>query len=311
MRVISKLGREDIAVVHIAQSENGRLVEFVESVEPPIPRTKKWVNIVSTLFGCPVNCPSCDAGSRYHGKLSKEEILFQIDYLVWQRFPNGVIPAEKWKIQFARMGEPSFNKNVLDVLEILPKRYTAPGLLPSISTVAPEGTDNFFTRLLEIKRRLYSKRFQFQFSLHSTDEAVRRRLIPVETWSLSKMAEYGNQLYEAGDRKITLNFALTEDVPIDPDVLLAYFDPDIFIIKVTPLNPTYSADKNILKSLSIDGIEWDNIISTLRMAGYDVIVSVGELEENAIGSNCGQYVSSILDKRDTPMESYTYAVEKL
>jgi len=28
----------------------------------------------------------------------------------------------------------------------------------------------------------------------------------------------------------------------------------------------------------------------LRGTGYEVIVSVGELEENKIGSNCGQYL---------------------
>ena len=72
MRIIGKTGREDIALVYLAETKEGKLVEFVESVQPPIPRDEKWVLIVSTLYGCPVGCLFCDAGGWYDGKLSKE-----------------------------------------------------------------------------------------------------------------------------------------------------------------------------------------------------------------------------------------------
>jgi 23S rRNA (adenine2503-C2)-methyltransferase len=65
MRVLVSTGREDIAVVYVAELEPGKQVEFVESLQPPLPREKKWVLIVSTLFGCPVQCLMCDAGGRY------------------------------------------------------------------------------------------------------------------------------------------------------------------------------------------------------------------------------------------------------
>ena len=51
MRIIAKTGKENIAMVYIAEMDNGKLIEFVESVQPPIPREKKWVLIVSTLYG--------------------------------------------------------------------------------------------------------------------------------------------------------------------------------------------------------------------------------------------------------------------
>jgi len=311
MKVISKLGHEDIAVVYIAEMNNGRYIEFVESLEPPIPREQKWVNIVSTLFGCPVKCPICDAGNEYNGKLSAEEIFSQIDFLVKQRFASNVIPVEKWKIQFARMGEPAFNTNILDVLEILHERFTAPGLMPTISTIAPKGTDKFFTELLEIKEELYPERFQFQFSIHSTDLKVRQRLIPVKTWSFNDMACYGVELYKTGGRKITLNFALIEGVPIDRDVLLSYFNPDNFIIKITPLNPTFSVIRNNFKSSLHDAGNIPDTVSLLKDAGYEVIVSIGELEENAIGSNCGQYVSAITNNEVAHQDTYTYEQEMI
>jgi 23S rRNA (adenine2503-C2)-methyltransferase len=192
------------------------------------------VLLVSTMFGCPVGCLMCDAGGHYHGKPSREEILEQVDFLVEKRYPDGNIPCEQFKIQFARMGEPSLNMQVLDVLEELPRRYHARGLLPSISTVAPAGTDRFFDRLVEIKQAFYpGGHFQFQVSLHTTDLELRDRFIPVKKWSLDRIAKYGERFYAPGDRKLTLNFALAQGMPVDPTILLSYFDPHIFLVKIT------------------------------------------------------------------------------
>ena len=69
MKITAKAGKEDIATVFIAEMDNGKLIEFVESVQPPIPREKKWVLIVSILYGCPIGCRFCDAGEYYMGKL--------------------------------------------------------------------------------------------------------------------------------------------------------------------------------------------------------------------------------------------------
>lgn len=310
MKVIARAGREDIATVYIAENREGKMVEFVESVQPPIPRDKKWVLIVSSSYGCPVSCRFCDAGSFYLGKLSKEEIIFQMDYLIKQRFQDKKIPIRKFKIQFARMGEPSFNQNVLEVLDSLPEIYDAPGLLPSFSTIAPRGTDNFFKRLLEIKKRLYTGRFQFQFSIHTTDEKLRDWLVPVKKWSFKKMAEYGEVFFEKVDRKIALNFALADSFPVDPQVLLRYFNPDIFLLKITPVNPTHQANLHKLSTSVSDRTDCERF-KVLRELGYQVILSIGELEENFIGSNCGQFVTSHRKSNKTIEGGYTYELQKL
>ena len=103
MKIVSKTGNEDIATVYVADMGNGRMVEFVESVQPPIPREKKWVLIVSTMLGCPVGCRMCDAGGDYRGKLTADEILAQIDFLVGSRFADGNVPVEKFKIQVEKL----------------------------------------------------------------------------------------------------------------------------------------------------------------------------------------------------------------
>jgi len=242
MRVIAHAGKEDVAMVYIVELSKGRLVECVEAIQPPLTRQDKWVLLISTLFGCPVGCQMCDAGGSYHGKLSADEILAQIDFLVQKRFPGQKITSRQFKIQFARMGEPALNPAVLEVLDQLPQRYEAPGLIPSLSTIAPLGQEAFFERLLEIKQFHYQNgAFQFQFSIHTTDAAQRDRLIPVKKWSFTQMAAFGERFYQPGDRKVTLNFALTDGLAVDERILLQHFSPEIFLIKITPLNPTYRA----------------------------------------------------------------------
>lgn len=293
MKIVSQTGNEELAVVYVAQTSGGDLLEFVESLQPPKPRQEKWVLIVSTLLGCPVDCRICDAGLYYHGRISKEGIFWQIDNLVTRRFPDRKIPSKQLKIQFARMGEPAFNMNVIDVIEEFDLYFDAPGFMPSISTIAPKSSDEFFERLLSVKNEKFnSANFQMQFSIHTTNERKRNELIPVKKWSFREIGEYGNRFFKQGDRKITLNFAASNQYPIEPVVLLDHFDPEKFLIKFTPLNPTYNSQKMNLTSL-INETNIDNASSVLddfRNCGYEVIISIGEIEENYIGSNCGQNI---------------------
>ena len=306
MRIVASTGREDIAVAYVAETAGGRLVEFTEAVQPPLPRERKWVLIVSSLYGCPVRCAICDAGDSYQGKMSAGEILEQIDFLVDRRYPDRRVSSAKFKIQFARVGEPSLNPAVLDVLTELPRRYDAPGLLPSVSSVAPVGCDAFFEQLRDIKSRLYGGgRFQLQFSIHTTDESLRDRLIPMRKWGLDRIGSYGTGFRDAGDRKVTLNFALARGTPVDPDVLLRWFDPADFLVKITPINPTHRAVMNGIVSHVDPGREEAGAeIECLRSAGYDVLLSIGELEENRIGSNCGQYIQTHLESKERLGDGY-------
>ncbi|MEN8155144.1 MAG: radical SAM protein, partial [Acidobacteriota bacterium] len=192
MKVVYEAGDDNLAKVYIGRFPGGKYIEFVESVQPPFPKEKKFVLIVSTLFGCPVGCLICDAGRKYNGKLTADEIFGQIDFLVDKNFKNRNIKVDKFKIQFSRMGEPALNNSVLDVLESFNRRYNAPGFIPSISSIAPAGSDDFFKKLKEIKDSLYNKgNFQLQFSIHTTDELLRDKMIPIKKWDFKKIADYG------------------------------------------------------------------------------------------------------------------------
>ena len=309
MKIIASTGNDQIAKVYIMDLGEEKLVECVEAMQPPYPIDKKWILLVSTMYGCPIGCKMCDAGGFYKGKLSAAEIFEQLDYMVYKNFPDGVVTSRQFKIQFSRVGEPALNPAVLDVLETLPQRYQAPGLMPSISTIAPKGCDSFLEKLLLIKNKLYNQgNFQFQFSVHTTDETLRDEIIPVKKWSYAQMAAYGERFFQPGDRKITLNFALTKTTPVDAAYLRSFFDPEKFIIKITPLNPTYRANQNGL-STYIDPNDTEAaypIIQDLKHAGYDLLLSIGETEENLIGSNCGQYIRTHLNEQNRLENGYTY-----
>lgn len=296
IEIISKQGNENIAIAYVGRNRgnNKYLVEFAESRESLLPIEKKFVVIVSSLYGCPVGCLMCDASASYNGKLTKEEILEQIDYIINKRFPNK-INCEKLKIQFARVGEPTFNKAVLDVLRELCARYNAPGLMPCISTIAPAGCDHFMDELIKIKNQFYNKgNFQLQFSIHTTDKIKRDRVIPIDKWNFSQIAEYGERFFKKEDRKIVLNFAAIKGNPLDPKVIKQNFNPKKFILKFTPINPTKSVEKHNIKSLiNSHAPDVKVLFETLNAYGFETILSIGELEENNIGSNCGQILNSV------------------
>jgi 23S rRNA (adenine2503-C2)-methyltransferase len=85
---------------------------------------------------------------------------------------------------------------------------------------------------------------------------------------------------------------LAQNSPIDPQILKSYFSPDLYLIKITPLNPTYRAHEHQMTSYlqAEHNAATDPLIDKLRDVGFEVIVSIGEIIENQIGSNCGQYI---------------------
>ena len=125
------------------------------------------------------------------------------------------------------------------------------------------------------------------------------------------MAAYGEKFFSVGGKKITLNFALGKDYILDSHALKGFFNPDIFLVKVTPVNPTFKARQNNIDSLIVREEKDYPVIDSLKEEGYDVILSIGEWEENEIGSNCGQYIKALDETCHVPEGSYTYKLQDL
>ncbi|MCX6154623.1 MAG: radical SAM protein [Candidatus Kapabacteria bacterium] len=309
MQIIAQTNNSKIAKVFLGKLNSGVTVEFVESFQPPNPVEKKIIYLISTMCGCPIKCSFCDSGGFYQGKLTKEEMFEQIDYLVRLRFETNDITTKKFKIQFARMGEPALNMAVCDVLEEFNSRYTAPGFLPSVSTVAPKGTDAFFDRIIDIKKRLYDMNFQMQFSIHSTNLEYRDKLIPVKKLSFQEISKLSERFYSSGGKKTSLNFALAGQAELDENILAGFFNPELVILKITPVNPTAAAKRSGTISEKLDSDYFKEKVDKIKDKGFEVIISIGELEENLIGSNCGQYISNYLKSDEELEDAYKYEFE--
>jgi len=289
-RIVLKTGRPDLAEVYLAYMRGDRkyLVEFVDACAVAGgDRREKWVIIISTQFGCPAGCLMCDAGGGYLGDLTADEMLWQIRTVVEAHPELDPRTCRKFKVQFARMGEPSLNDAVLEVIRWLGKEY--PNCIPCVATLAVAGREAWFRELLDLREGF--RDLQLQFSVNTTDAALRDELMPIGKMSFDRIARYGETFYRPGSRKPSLNFAVSDSLPLDPAVVARTFDPDRFVIKLTPLNPTRSARDNALVSLDGPGGDaslLDIRTEQFRALGYEVVCSIGDWEENRIGSNCGQ-----------------------
>lgn len=297
MRIERTLEVGDIARVHLLRlrDQPWSAVECVGARDPAVPRTQKIVLVVSSQFGCPVGCPMCEAGRGFNGDLEAEEIFAQIDFLMESWAGPSADRCPKLKIQFARMGEPSLNPAVLQVISALPRRYGYPGIMPCIATTAPKRSIGWFERLADIKRGQFGNgMFQLQLSVQSTSEAERGRLIPYPVTSLDGLSRLCEMFVLPGDRRAVLNFAAVEGAPIEPGVLRDAFDPAKSIVKLTPLNPTHGSVVSGLSTMFRSGGEpaLSDLVHALEEAGFDVIVSVGLEAEVEAGASCGQLAFS-------------------
>lgn len=292
--VLGWTGLPDVAEVGVVRfrGEDRFRVEMVDGLEPPHPRERKWILNVSTQFGCPVGCPFCDAGGAFHGNLQVDEILDQVR-IGLARHPGLAARCQKLKVHFARMGEPALNDAVIQAMDRLPEEVPSRGLWACVATTAPERRDGWFEALREVKDRRFPGRFQLQFSIQSTDPDARARLIPARHWDLERIARYGACFHRPEDRKVVLNFALAQGIPFDPDQIRDRFDPAVFAVKLTPVNPTLRGRefRTVLRGGEEAGIT--RAVEALQRAGYDVIVSVGDSREDQVGSNCGQVLQRL------------------
>lgn len=283
----------EIAVVHLLQIRPSPqdLVECVGALDPQCTPRQKMVLVLSSQLGCPIRCTTCDAGTEFRGNLSRDELLAQARYLLEHWAGPEASRCEKFKIQFARMGEPSLNDAVLEALMELPRLAHLPGLMPCLATMAPAGREPWFERLLEIKESLYPNgAFQLQFSIQTTSDALRDQLIPVSRWTLPQIAAYAARFARPHDRRVVLNFALARSMPLEVNRLAEIFDPRHCIVKLTPLNPTARASASGWASAfqSPEEATVQELVAELRLAGFGCIVSVGLAVETSEAASCGQ-----------------------
>ncbi len=264
--------------------------------------TKKWVATISTQKGCPMNCLFCDCPKfGFYGNASLEDLIYQIETILKSETVNN---TDRFNVHFARMGEPTFNNNVLDftknyLRKIVSEHIDAKTIHPVISTMLPKNNpflEKFILEWCIIKNEIYNGEAGLQFSINSTDDKARDLMFDNKSLSLPEISKLARKLPKPVGRKYTLNFPVTKDTIIDAKKLSSLFDKNYFIVKITPIHETKSAVANGFDPTTTydDYDVYRKFEKPLVEAGFDVIVFIPSKEEDSDRITCGNALISMV-----------------
>ena len=265
-----------------------------------MPLTEKWVVTISTQYGCSMNCKFCDVPKVGPGKnATYNDLIGQIETSLSMH--TEITATKRLNIHFARMGEPTWNPDVLqcarDIRKVI-RPYIGRSLVyPVVSTMLPKNNKNlipFLQDWIDIKNYDYRGDAGLQFSINSTDDKQRDYLFSGNSLSLEEISEIGRLLPDPVGRKYALNFALADDTIIDADKLAELFSPHKFMVKITPLHKTDACEDNDLKTSG--GYDYftpyKDKEQALIKSGFDVIVFVPSYDEDNGLITCGNAILS-------------------
>lgn len=180
--------------------------------------SKKWVATISTQKGCPMHCKFCDVPKfGFYGNASIED-MDRPNYYRRRKC------QDRFNVHFARMGEPTWNDNVLAFGLALRGMVKSAGLIavhPVVSTMLPKANNklgNFLQVWCSIKNEFYNGEAGLQFSINSTDDEQRNELFDSKSLSLAQISRLADELPMPVGRKYTLNFPVTSQTILDANV---------------------------------------------------------------------------------------------
>jgi len=203
-----------------------------------MPLEEKWVITISTQYGCSIGCKFCDVpkvgkgiNTTYNDLKNEVEIGLQLH-------PE-VNATKRLNIHYARMGEPSWNKNVIDFtydLRKIIKQYIGRSLVhPVFTTMLPKNNKQLFKMLnewtIDIKNDLFRGDAGLQLSINSTNESQREDMFNGNALTLEEVSQIGKDLITPKGRKYSLNFALADYYEVDAEKLRDLFDPNKFMYR--------------------------------------------------------------------------------
>ena len=272
-----------------------------------LPLTEKWVVTISTQYGCAMGCNFCDVPKVGKGRNATYDDMIRQVLMAVKIHPE-IESTKRLNIHFARMGEPPWNPDVLDAAKWMHTHLNSEfNVHPVVSTMMPRNNvwlKTFIHTWMRIKNRLFKGNAGLQLSINATSFSERLRMFNGRACSFSEIAFIMRDIVPMG-RKITLNFAVA-DYTIDPQVLLGYFPPRDYIIKLTPMHLTSTAQEHGLKTEGdcTTMAPYAHHEKALKEAGYDVLVFIASKEEDASRITCGNAILS----GTMPLTEYTELV---
>lgn len=267
---------------------------------PVMPLEEKWVVTISTQYGCSMGCKFCDVPKVGPGKNATLKDLTSQVVSSLKIHPE-VKATKRLNLHYARMGEPTFNENVLthaDCLMHEVRPYIGRSFIhPVVSTMMPWRNKNlvkFLQDWCEIKNYRYRGSAGLQLSINSTSDAKRRELFNGSSLPLNEISQIGKWLPDPVGRKYALNIALADGVEVDAEKLAGLFVPRKFMVKITPIHVTAATEENKIETTGgyAEFTPYQKLEKELKDVGFDVLVFVPSLEEDQGRITCGNAILS-------------------
>ena len=237
-----------------------------------------------------MKCNFCDCPKYgFKGNVSRIELISEITTgVALSKLQHG----KRLNVHFARMGEPTFNNNVIyaanDVAEIVRDMFDE--YHPVVSTMCPKGNKNLQNFLTDWVLAGYEyggeDGYGLQFSINTLNEEDRNIMFQGLSLSLEEIGNLIKLLPQPKKRKFTLNFAVTSKCNLDPKLMNKYFDKSKCIVKITPIHETIEAINNDYEIIT-DFDVYEKFEQPLVEDGWGVIVFVPSKEEDEDRITCG------------------------
>ena len=277
----------------------------IDKVEhKPVDITDKLVVTVSSQKGCPMNCNFCDCPKLgFKGNATLPELITEIMSGVAL---SGIKHGQRLNVHYARMGEPTFNPNVITSAEFIAQMLmsensdvTFDTYHPVVSTMMPKSNKN----LKEFLHKWITTGFVYggedgfglQFSINTLNENDRNEMFRNRSLSLQEISNIIKELPYPKKRKYTLNFAVTSKSNLDVDLMNKYFDKEKCIVKMTPIHETVEAVDEGYEIVH-DFDVYEQFEQPLVNDGWDVIVFVPSKEEDEDRITCGNSLIALGNK---------------
>lgn len=268
----------------------------IDKVEhKPVDITDKLVVTVSSQKGCPMDCNFCDCPKLgFKGNTTLPELITEIMSGVAL---SGIKHGQRLNVHYARMGEPTFNPNVITSAEFIAQMLmndhsdvTFDTYHPVVSTMMPKANKNlkeFLHKWVETGFAYGGEDgFGLQFSINTLDENDRNEMFRNRSLSLQEISDIIKELPMPKKRKYTLNFAVTSKSNLDVALMNKYFDKEKCIVKMTPIHETVEAVDEGYEIVH-DFDVYEQFEQPLVNDGWDVIVFVPSKEEDEDRITCG------------------------
>lgn len=262
--------------------------------------TEKLVVTVSSQKGCPMKCNFCDCPKLgFNGNASLCELITEIMTSI---SISGIKHGKRLNVHFARMGEPTFNYNVITAANIISLAVNGCGDVsfddyhPVLSTMMPKSNKNLSIFLHDWVKYGFihggDDGYGLQFSINTLDDEDRNKMFKNMSLSLYEIGKIIDGLPMPKKCKYTLNFAVTSKSNLDPQLMNKYFDKNKCIVKITPIHKTEEAVKEGYEI--IDNFDvYEKFEKPLVDDGWDVIVFIPSKEEDEDRITCGNSLLAV------------------